>query len=281
MNPLLLEYLNKFGVFIGIVIGTIAVATIFRRFFSWYIKKSVVIIKNDPTNYQFLKHAITALIYLLGLGWAFWTIPAFQALAGSLLTGAGILAVIAGFASQHALSNIMSGIFIIIFKPFRVNDRIRIRDTMNGVVEDITLRHTVLRDLENRRIIVPNAVISNEIIVNSDFEDDKICRWINVGISYNSDIEKAKKILAEEVAKHPLLIDNRTPEKVANGDPLVPVRVVALGQFSINLRAWAWAKDVADAFVLECDLNESIKKRFDEEGIEIPFPYYNVIQKSN
>lgn len=279
MNPLFLEYLSNFGVFFGIVAGTIVIATLFRRFFSWYIKKSVIVLKNDPTNYQFLKHAITALIYLLGLGWAFWTIPAFQALAGSLLTGAGILAVIAGFASQHALSNIMSGIFIIIFKPFRVNDRIRIRDTMNGVVEDITLRHTVLRDLENRRIIIPNAVISNEIVVNSDFEEDKICKWINISISYNSDIDKAKKILAEEVAKHPLLIDNRTPEKVASSEPLVPVRVVELGQYSVNLRAWAWAKDVADAFVLECDLNESIKKRFDKEGIEIPFPYYNVIQK--
>ena len=121
MNPLFLAYLSNFGVFLGIVVGTIVIATLFRRFFSWYIKKSVTILKNDPTNYQFLKHAITALIYLLGLGWAFWTIPAFQALAGSLLTGAGILAVIAGFASQHALSNIMSGIFIIIFKPFRVN----------------------------------------------------------------------------------------------------------------------------------------------------------------
>jgi small-conductance mechanosensitive channel len=279
MNPLFLEYLSNFGVFFGIVVGTIVIATLFRRFFSWYIKKSVIILKNDPTNYQFLKHAITALIYLLGLGWAFWTIPAFQALAGSLLTGAGILAVIAGFASQHALSNIMSGIFIIIFKPFRVNDRIRIRDTMNGAVEDITLRHTVLRDLENRRIIIPNAVISNEIIVNSDFEEDKICKWINISISYNSDIDKAKKILAEEVAKHPLLIDNRTSEKVANGEPLVPVRVVELGQYSVNLRAWAWAKDVADAFVLECDLNESIKKRFDKEGIEIPLPSYAIIQK--
>ncbi|MCI5081324.1 MAG: mechanosensitive ion channel family protein [Saprospiraceae bacterium] len=272
-----IAYLSKFGVFFGIAIGTIIIATLFNRLFGLWLRKSAILLKNDPTNYKFLRHAITALIYLVGIGWALWTLPSFQAVAGSLLTGAGILAVVAGFASQHALSNIMSGIFIIIFKPFRVNDRLRIRDTMNGVVEDITLRHTVIRDLENKRIIIPNSVMSDEIIVNSDFEDDKICKWINIGISYKCDIDLAKAIMAEEVGKHQLHLDNRTPEKIANGEPLVTVRVIGLGEYAVNLRAWAWAKDVADGWIMECDLYESIKKRFDAEGIEIPYPYRNIV----
>ena len=196
-----------------------------------------------------------------------------------MLTGAGILAVVAGIASQHALSNIMSGIFIIIFKPFRVNDRLLIKNTFSGIVEDITLRHTVIRDFENKRIIIPNTVISNEVIVNSNFANEKICKWIDISISYDSDLGIAKNILREEVEKHPLHVDPRTPEEITEGVPEVQVRVIGLGDFSVNLRAWAWAKDAPDGFVLACDLLESIKLRFDREGIEIPFPHRTIVYK--
>ena len=267
------------GIFIGVVAATIIVAFLVNRFFLRLIRRSTTEMKNDPTNYQFLRHAVTALIYMVGFGVAIYTVPSLRALASSLLAGAGILAVAVGFASQHALSNIISGIFIIIFKPFRINDRLNIR-TLNGIVEDITLRHTVIRDFENKRILIPNALISDEILVNADLVDDKICKWIDIGISYDSDIDKAKEIMRDEVMKHSLHIDNRTPEQIENGDPEVPVRVISLGEYAVNLRAWAWAKNSADGFAMSCDLFESIKKRFDKEGIEIPFPYRTLVHKT-
>lgn len=98
------------------------------------------------------------------MSWAVYETNALRTVATSLLAGAGILAVAVGFASQQALSNIVSGIMIVIFKPFRVNDRLNIGTTFNGIVEDITLRHTVIRDFENKRIIVPNMVISQECL---------------------------------------------------------------------------------------------------------------------
>ena len=192
-----------------------------------------------------------------------------------------IAAVAIGFASQAALSNIIAGIFIVIFKPFRVNDRIVIKDTISGVVEDITLRHTIIRNFQNRRVIIPNSLISEEVIVNSDLIDQKVCQWIEVGISYDSDIDKAKQIMAEEVEKHPSFIDNRTEEMISEGEPLVKTRLISLGDFSVNLRAWAWAKDQAEGFTLQCEVLESIKKRFDAEGIEIPFPYRTLVFKNS
>ena len=101
-----------------------------------------------------------------------------------------------------------------------------------------------------------------------------------MGISYDSDIDLAKKIMAEEVGKHPLYIDNRSEEDIEAGEPLVRVRLISMGDFSINLRAWAWANHQADGFVLQCDTLESIKKRFDAEGIEIPFPYRTLVFKN-
>lgn len=271
--------LINISIFISILVATFVVAYLVNRFFVRLIRRSTSIMQNDPTNYQFIRHTITALIYLTGFSIAVYSMPNLRALANSLLAGAGILAVAVGFASQHALSNVISGVFIVIFKPFRINDRLEIK-AMNGIVEDITLRHTVIRDFQNRRIIIPNSIISEEVIINSNFGEDKICKWLDFGISYDSDIDKAKNILLEEVKEHPLHIDPRSPEQIEAGVPEVVVRVISLGDFSVNLRAFAWAKDAADAYVLGCDLNERVKKRFDEEGIEIPFPHRSIVFKN-
>ncbi len=266
--------------FLGIIIATVIVAALFSRIFGRFIRKSSSIIKIDPTNYQFLRHFITAIIYIVGFGIAVSAVPSLRMVASSMLAGAGILAVVVGFASQQALSNVVSGVFIILFKPFRVNDRLRIRDTLSGVVEDITLRHTVIRDFKNRRIIIPNSIIGQEVIINSNFNDDKIRKWLEIGIGYESNLELAKAIILEEALKHPLHIDGRTPEQIEKGKPDVLVRVIELGDHAVKLRAYIWAKNNADAFAMGCDLLETLKKRFQAEGIEIPSPHQTIIYKN-
>lgn len=274
MNPVFLHI----GASILVILLTIIIGFIFNKVYSRVINNSTAVMQNDPTNYKFLKHTILALIYIVGLSLAIYVIPSLRTLAGSLLAGAGILAVSVGFASQHALSNIVSGFFIVLFKPFKINDRLMVRQ-FQGTVEDITLRHTVIRDFENKRIVIPNSVISDEVIVNADFAEEKIIKWIDIGISYDSDIDLAKQIMMEEVLNHPLHIDPRTPEQVEAGEPEVPVRVISLADSAVMIRAWAWAKDAPEAFRMGCDLFESIKKRFDREGVEIPFPHRTLVMK--
>ncbi len=278
MKEQLLSNLPILLAFVTIIALTIVVAYLVGRFFSRLIQRNTTIIKNDPTNFNFIGYLIRAMIYIVGFGLAIYTVPSLRAIASSLLAGAGILAVAIGFASQHALSNIISGMFIVIFKPFRINDRLELK-AMSGIVEDITLRHTVIRNFENKRIIIPNAIISNEVIVNANFSESVICKRIDVGISFDSDIDKAKQIIREEAESHPFNIDTRTPSEKENGNPKVAVRVVLLGEYSVNLRAWVWAANSSDGFVMECDLYERIKKRFDKEDIEIPFPYRTIVQK--
>jgi small-conductance mechanosensitive channel len=265
--------------FFGIIAATFIIATIFSRLFGNFIRKSSASMQSDPTNYQFLRHFLTAIIYIVGFGVAIHTVPSLRMVASSMLAGAGILAVAVGFASQQALSNIVSGVFIILFKPFRVNDRLRIRDTLTGVVEDITLRHTVIRDFRNRRIIIPNSIIGQEVIINSNFNDEKIRKWLEIGISYESDVDRARAIILEEALKHPLHIDGRTPAQIEKGKPDVLVRVIELGDYAVKLRAYIWAKNTADAFAMGCDLLEILKKRFPAEGIEIPSPQQTLVLK--
>jgi small conductance mechanosensitive channel len=271
-----IERMERLFYILGILILTILSAWMFRRFYSSFIRKATAIMHNDPTSYKFLLHAGTAIIYIIGISWAIYETHALRTVAKSLLAGAGVLALAVGLASQQALANIVSGIFIVMFKPFRVNQRIKIRDTLHGIVEDITLRHVVIRDFENRRIIIPNTLVSQEIIINADIEDIKICKWVEINIALDTDIDKARHIMATEIEKHHYFIDNRTPEMLEKGIPLVPVRVLLIGDFFIRLRAWAWSNNSAEAFELHTDVLESIIKAFKREGIRIPTPYHRV-----
>lgn len=270
---------GKIILVIAILSITYIVQKILKSLLGRFFHKSSKFIKVEPTKYNFLKHFISAIIYIIGIGIAIYVIPQLRSLSISLFAGAGILAVIVGFASQQAFSNIISGIFIVIFKPYRVGDRIKIGNDVGGIVEDITLRHTVIRSWNNTRIIMPNSKISDSTIENLDIGDQKICKWVEFGISYDSDIEKAMKIMRQESEKHPDCIDNRSDEEKKKKSQKVTVRLIGFGDSSVNLRAWVWAKDTGKGFVMACDLNKSIKERFDKEGIEIPFPYRTIVYK--
>lgn len=275
-------FINNIGkiiTVIAILFCTFLAAKIVKKLLTYFFEKSAKLIRVEPTHYTFLKHITSAIIYIIGVSLAIYTLPSLRSLSVSLFVGAGILVVIVGFASQQAFANIISGIFIVIFKPFRVGDRITIGTDIAGIVEDITLRHTIIKDWKNKRVIVPNSIISNEKIENADIGDSKICKWVEFGISYDSDINKAMKIMQGEAIKHPNFLDNRTAEEKKNNGPPVKVKVINLGDFSVNLRAWVWARNPGDAFALGCDLNKSIKERFDKEGIEIPFPYRTIVYK--
>lgn len=271
--------ISKMILAVIIVILTIILRLLFVKTFNRFIIKRSDELSNDPTNYKFLKHSISAIIYIVGFSFAIYTIPSLRTIASSLLAGAGILAVAIGFASQQAFSNIISGIFIILFKPFRVNDRIQVQNTITGIVEDITLRHTIIRNYENRRVVIPNSVISQESLINSDIIEDKICKIMDLGISYDSDIKVARRIIQEEATKHPSFMDNRTEEQKLNNEHAVTVRVTAWGDSSIMLRVWVWALDAPSAFVMGCELLESIKEKFEKENIEIPFPHRTIVYK--
>lgn len=235
--------------------------------------------QEDLTRLRFAKNAISVVIWFTALGVIIYTVPQLKALAITLFAGAGILVVILGIAAQAAFANIIAGIFIVISRPFRVGDLIKIGELHLGFVDDITLRHTVIKDFQNRRIIIPNSTISAANILNYNIEDPKVCEYIEMGISYDSDVDQAMELMREEALKHASCIDNRTDEEKAAGEPVVRVRLIGFGDSSVNLRAYVWVNDPVSGFFLRYDLYKSIKARFDEEGIEIPFPYRTVVFK--
>lgn len=260
---------------VAFLVGRI-VRFVVGRFFKAAARK----LKVDPTRYNFFKNASDFIIFLIAIIIIFRSVPSFRLFGNTLLTGAGILAAIVGFASQQAFSNIISGIFLVIFKPFSVGDRVKIGQLYNGDVEDITLRHVVIKDFENKRIVIPNTVISNEVIVNSTITDEKICVFVELGISLEANIDTAQTIIQQEALKHPNCVDNRSASELEKGEHQVMVRVMGFSELATQLRAYAWANNPTEGFDLKCDLLKAIKQRFDREGIEMAVPLRMITYKN-
>jgi small conductance mechanosensitive channel len=249
----------------------IVVSRILKFAMGRFVKAAALKLKVDHTRYRFFMNAIDFVIYLVATIVIFRSIPSLRTYGNTLLAGAGVLAAIVGFASQSAFSNIISGVFLVLFRPFSVGDRVQIGQLYTGNVEDITLRHTVIRNFENRLIVIPNSVINNETIINSTLTNELVCMFVEFTISFNSDTEKAMQIIHDTAVKHPECMDNRTEEDKKAGVPQVVVRLVNLTEFGQHLRSYVWAKDPATGFVVKTDLFLSIKKQFDLNGIEIPY----------
>ncbi len=222
-------------------------------------------------NAAYARRIMAAIIILLAGMLILSQVKPFQSVTKSVLASSGVLAVILGFAAQQAMANVVGGFFISVFKPFSISDRVKLVDQgIEGIVEDISLRHTVVRTFENTRVIVPNSVMNSSILENAHYQEAKVCRFLEIGVSYKSDLDRAMAIIAQEVRVHRNYYDNRTVEEIASGTPEVVVRVAELADWAVKLRTAVWAADAGTAYAMLCDLRYSIKKRFDAEGIEIP-----------
>ena len=231
----------------------------------------------DTTSRKYFERIVKFIIYIIAITSILYLIPGMEKLGQSILTSAGIMAAAVGLAAQDALSNFIGGLFIVISKPFRVGDYIQVEGTVTGTVKEITLRHTVIVNNENRTILVPNGVINSKTIMNSTVLDSRTCAFIEINVSYNENLDRAMEVMREEVMRHPMLIDHRSEADIEAGVPLVKTKVISLDDSSVKLRAWAWAATSANAFNMKCDLLKNIKERFDREGIEIPYPYFNQV----
>lgn len=232
------------------------------------------------TVLAFLRYVAISAVYFAGFAVIVSNIPFLSAGLNKVLAAGGVIAVVAGFAAQEALGSVVSGVMILAFKPFVIGDAVRyVENDISGVIEEITLHHTVIRTYESKRVIVPNSKMNGAVIENADYQDSKVCVFLELGVTYESDLTRAKEILSELAGAHPNYLDVRTLEQKAAGAPLVQVKVLALGESSITLRAWLWAKDTGAAFDMKCDLLESVKAAYDQAGVHIAYPHLVVVKK--
>ncbi len=176
------------------------------------------------------------------------------------IAAAGALAI--GLATQNVISNFVAGIFIYTDKPFKIGDWIE-WDGHAGTVEDISLRVTRVRTFDNELLTVPNSELTNGVLKNP-VDGNKLRLKFVFGIGYDDDIEQATEIIVEEANDHPDIL----------ADPGPSVRLTELGDSDVGLQSRFWIGDPgrADFVRIRGEYVTSVKQRFDQEGIDIPYP---------
>ncbi len=259
---------------------TLIASRLINRLMCRLIERQKKVNSGSATILAFFRYVAVAAVYFAGFAVIVSNIPALSAGVNKVLAAGGILAVIGGLAAQEALGSVVSGLMILAFKPFVIGDVVRCVDTnISGVIEEITLRHTAIRTYENKRVIVPNSVMNSAIVENADYADSRVCVFLEVGVTYESNVQLAKQLLAETVAAQPDYLDVRTPDQKAEGVPEVQVVVLALADSAVTLRASLWARDNATAFSLKCAVQEEILQVYERAGVEIAYPHMTVLQK--
>jgi small-conductance mechanosensitive channel len=180
------------------------------------------------------------------------------------IAAAGTLAI--GFALQNVIANFVAGVFIFTDRPFRIGDWIE-WDGNAGIVEDISFRVTRVRTFDNELLTVPNSELTDGVIKNP-VAKDALRLQVPFGIGYDDDVELATDIILEEASELAEL------GVVTDGDRAPSVRLTNLGDSSVVLTARIWVRDPsrADVVRIRGEYTTNVKARFDEEGVDIPYP---------
>lgn len=175
--------------------------------------------------------------------------------------GAAGLAI--GLALQGSLANFAASVLMIIFRPFKAGDYIE-GAGVAGTVEEVQIFATKLKTPDNKTIIVPNGKMMGDNITNYSAKDTRRVDMV-IGVGYGDDLKKVREILEDILAK-----DDRFLE-----DPAPTIGVLELGDNSVNFAVRPWVKK-EDYWGAYFDVTETVKRRFDEEGISIPYPQRDV-----
>ena len=258
--PKLQELFSVFGLKILAAIAVFVLGKWVAKFLKNLSIKLMTKSKVDPTLVSFLGHviyiALLTFIILAALGQLGIQTTSFIA-----VIGAAGLAI--GLALQGSLSNFAAGVLMIIFRPFKVGDLIEAAGVL-GAVEEIQIFTTQIVTPDNRAVIIPNAKLTGDNIINYTAKPKRRVDLV-AGVSYTDDIDKVKSVIADVLNK-----DDRILK-----DPSPTIGLLEMADSSINFVVRPWVKP-EDYWGVYFDINENIKKRFDSEGITIPFPQRDV-----
>jgi len=208
-----------------------------------------------------LQKIVSITVFFVALSVAF-ALAGFGNFLRSLATIGAAATLAIGLALQNVIRNFVAGIFIFADRPFRIGDWIEWDDNA-GVVEDISLRVTRIRTFDNELLTVPNSMLTDNVIKNPVAKDQLRLKF-DFGIGYEDDIDQATKIIVEEAEKHGDILD----------DPAPSVRLVELGDSDVGLQSRIWIGNPSrgDFVKTRGEYVQAVKERFDEEGIDIPYP---------
>ena len=222
----------------------------------------------DLMAVRFLAKLARYAVYVFAFAAYAHFIPALSGLGTASLASISVLTVILGFAAQNTLGNLIAGLALLLYRPFKLGDRLQViapTGIETGTVESLTLGYTLLRTDDNRRVVVPNSVMASSTNINLTTNDPRVICSVLIGISYDSDIDKARAILLELAGKH------------AKAQKICGCPLTQLTSAGAILSLDVWCDNALAAIAFRCDLLEQAMKHFAAAGIRLAMPQTNVV----
>jgi small-conductance mechanosensitive channel len=188
----------------------------------------------------------------------------------SLVVSLGVGSLAVGLAAQDTLANMFAGFTLMLDRPFKIGDRIRLSTGEVGDVETIGIRATRIRTLDETVLVVPNSLLVKERLVNLTMPNRQVTTRIDVGVAYGTDLATAKRVLVEAASASQYVVKDRSPLVLVN----------RFGDFAVQLLLVFWAKDYADQGLAMTEVHEEIARRFRESGIVIPYPVREIVARA-
>jgi len=259
VNTYWLQILDKAFIISGIFSATVMTARIFAGVVKNYVWKAEGVLPSA----SILGSLAEASIYIFG---ALILLQTFGVSIAPILTALGVGGLAVALALQDTLSNLFSGLHILLTRQIKVGDFIKLSTGEEGNVTDISWRNTMIKAWNNNMIIVPNQKIASLILINYDMPNRELAVLVAASVTYDSDLERVERITIE-VAKEVMM------KVVGSFDDFEPVvRFNTFGESSINFNVVLRVKEFGDQFILKHQFIKSLHLRYRQEGIEIPFP---------
>ena len=184
----------------------------------------------------------------------------------SLVTALGIGSLAIGMAAKDTLAHVISGFTLMIDRPFRIGDRIQLKDGSFGDVIDIGMRSTKIKTVDNTLLIIPNSDLCNSTVINLAFPDHRSKGKVTLGVAYGSDVTFVKQILVDTALEFPEVLKDPVPEAF----------FTTFGDSALQLALFFWVDSYTRIVPVTDMINTQILKRFSEERVEIPYPTQSV-----
>ena len=250
--------------FLASILGNVVAAIVILALgfiISVWAKRRIIALSDkharlDNTLFDFLGNILRYLILAFA---GLFVLNTFGIQTTSIVAVIGAAGLAIGLALQGTLSNVAAGVMIILFRPIKLGDFVQISGEM-GTVKSISLNYTELASAANVQIIIPNAQVWGNTIINYSIYPTRRAEWI-FGVSYDSDLK-----LAEDTIRTTIMADPRSKT-----DPAPFIQVNNLGDFSVDFLVRVWV-DSADFFAYQADMKRAVKEALDKAGVDIPFP---------
>ena len=245
----------KIGIFIAVIVASNYLISLIFKFISK---------KTKAVHLHFSKYAVNVIIDIIAFYSLSQQFEITRDISKALLQSGSLILAIATFAAQQALGNVISGISLSVSNPYNVDEKIRVIQggtvIAEGLVKDVTLRHTLIYQFNGETCIVPNSVMDSSVIINTNFTEN-IGNYVEIEIGYGADLDKAIGIMHKICIDHELTLNTKENAVTVSG----------YTQNGVILKTIIWTNNLNDSFKACSDIRIALVREFNQNEIEIPY----------